>query len=80
MTTAVRSGKAPIFFFQAENDFDLSPTRVLFAAAQGAGRPAEMKIYPAFGTSASEGHSFPYSAVAVWADDVFAFIEHACAR
>jgi carboxymethylenebutenolidase len=80
LINAVRNAKAPLYFFQAENDFDLSPTRVLFATAQAAGKRAEMKIYPAFGTTANEGHSFPYSAVAVWADDVLAFMEEACAR
>jgi hypothetical protein len=78
MTTAVRNAKTPIFFFQAENDFDLSPTRVLSAAMQEAGKRSEMKIYPAFGTTARDGHSFAYRGVAVWGDDVVRFIEQAC--
>src|SRR6202008_3156281 len=28
MTRSVRNSRAPIFFFQAENDYDLSPSRV----------------------------------------------------
>jgi dienelactone hydrolase len=31
MTDSVGHARAPVFFFQAENDFDLSPTRELFA-------------------------------------------------
>src|SRR5712692_695627 len=31
MTRAVRNAKAPIFFFQAANDFDLSPSKTLSA-------------------------------------------------
>ena len=78
MTSAVRNARAPILFFQAENDFDLAPTRVLHAAMQQAGKPAEMKIYPAFGASPRDGHSFAYRGVAVWADDVIRFVELAC--
>ena len=73
MTSAVRNAKSPVFFFQAENDFDLSPSRVLFAAMKEAGKRAEMKIYPAFGTTARDGHSFAYRGVAVWGDDIVRF-------
>lgn len=78
MTTAVQSTNTPTFFFQAANDFDLSPTRVLFAAMRKAGKQAEMKIYPAFGATARDGHSFAYRGVAVWGDDVGRFIDQAC--
>jgi carboxymethylenebutenolidase len=78
MTSAVRSAKAPIFFFQAENDFDLSPTRVLFGAMKEAGKRAEMKIYPPFGATARDGHAFAYRGVALWGDDVVRFMGQAC--
>jgi carboxymethylenebutenolidase len=80
MTHAVRHATVPIFFFQAENDFDLSPTRDLAAAMREAGKSSEMKIYPAFGTTARDGHSFAYRGVASWGADVIGFIERACAR
>lgn len=78
MTTAVRNAKVPIFFFQAENDFDLAPTQVLSAAMREAGKRFEVKIYPTFGTTARDGHSFAYRGVAAWGDDVVRFIEQAC--
>jgi hypothetical protein len=78
MTTAVRNAKTPIFFSQAENDFDLSPTRVLSAAMQEAGKRSEMKMYPPFGATARDGHSFAYRGVAAWAEDGLRFIEQAC--
>ncbi len=78
MTRAVRHARAPIFFFQAENDFDLSPTQVLSAAMRDAGKPFEAKIYPAFGSSHREGHSFAYRGVATWFDDVFRFLQRSC--
>jgi carboxymethylenebutenolidase len=80
MTRAVRNAKAPIFFFQAENDYDLSPSRSLSAAMKDAGRVSMLKIYPAFGQSSADGHSFAWSGSAVWADDVFQFLDRHCPR
>jgi carboxymethylenebutenolidase len=37
MTRAVRNATAPIFFFQAANDYDLSPSQTLSAAMNDAG-------------------------------------------
>jgi dipeptidyl aminopeptidase/acylaminoacyl peptidase len=78
MMQAVRNSQAPIFFFQAENDYSLAPSRTLSAAMQDAGKPAEVRIYPAFGKSAAEGHSFARRATSVWADDVFRFLDKYC--
>jgi carboxymethylenebutenolidase len=80
MVRAVRNSKAPIFFFQAENDYDLSPSRTLSTEMKDAGRDFELKIYPAFGKSASDGHSFAWSGSAVWADDVFQFLNTHCVK
>jgi dienelactone hydrolase len=78
MTDAVRNSRAPIFFMQAANDYDLSPSRVLAAAMKDAGKEFEVKIYPAFGESVSDGHTFGYFGSAVWADDVFRFLDKHC--
>ena len=80
MTRAVRNSRAPIFFFQAENDFDLSPSRTLSAAMKDAGKAFEIKIYPPFGKSSQEGHSFAYLGSSVWAGDVFRFLEEHCGK
>src|SRR5207244_4183342 len=60
MTRAVRNAKAPIFFFQAANDFDLSPSKTLSAEMNAAGKTYKLKIYPAYGDSPRDGHSFGY--------------------
>ena len=78
MTRAVRNARAPIFFFQAENDYDLSPSRTLSAAMKESGKTFEMKIYPRFGKSADEGHSFAYLGSSIWSHDVFRFLERHC--
>jgi carboxymethylenebutenolidase len=80
MTRAVQSSNAPLFFLQAENDYDLSPSRVLYAAARAAGKPAEIHLYPHFGDTAAAGHSFAWRGVAIWKDDVFHFLDRDCTR
>ncbi len=78
MLRAVRGARAPIFFFQAENDFDLTPTRTLSAAMAEAGKRAESKIYPATGSSPKDGHAFAYRASDVWFGDAIDFLERSC--
>jgi pimeloyl-ACP methyl ester carboxylesterase len=78
MTRAVRSSHVPIFFFQAANDFDLSPSRTLSEVMKNAGKTYEVKIYPPFGHSPQEGHTFGYFGASVWADDVFRFLDAHC--
>src|ERR1017187_2029858 len=80
MTRSVRNARAPIFFFQPENDYDLAPSRTLSAAMKDAGKVFEIKIYPPFGKSAQEGHGFAYLGSSVWADDVFRFLEKHCGK
>jgi uncharacterized alpha/beta hydrolase family protein len=79
MTRAVRNARAPIFFFQAANDYDLSPSKTLAAVMKDAGKAYEVKIYPPYGNS-KDGHSFGYFGSTVWADDVFPFLNRHCAK
>jgi dipeptidyl aminopeptidase/acylaminoacyl peptidase len=78
MIRAVRNAKAPIFFFQAENDYNLAPSRTLAAAMKEAGLPSALQIYPAYGRSHQEGHTFGYFGATVWAVDVFEFLNRYC--
>jgi len=80
MTRAVQNAKAPIFFFQAENDWDLAPSRELAAAAKAAGHPYQVKIYSRYGESKAEGHSFGYFGSSIWAEDVFKFLNQHCSK
>jgi dienelactone hydrolase len=80
MTHAVRHARAPVFFFQAENDYDLSPSLILAAAMKDAGKAYELKIYPPFGDSVADGHAFGYFGSSVWADDVFHFLRDRCKK
>lgn len=80
MTRAVQSAKAPIFFFQAENDWNLAPTKRLRAVMKEEGKPYASKIYPPYGKSHQDGHTFGYFGSAVWENDVFEFLDRHCAR
>lgn len=79
MKRAVLHSQSPVFFFQAANDYDLAPSRSLAEAMSSAGLPHQIKIYPPFGSSAAAGHSFAWRGSAIWADDVFSFLEARCA-
>lgn len=78
MAQSVLQAKAPVLFFQAENDFDLSPSKTLSKLMLESGHKAELKIYPRFGSSAKEGHSFAYRGGAIWEADVFRFLDKNC--
>ena len=80
MKEAVRNSKSPIFFFQAENDFDLSPTKVLLAEMKVVGKEGVAKIYPPYGHSTRDGHSFAYRGAGTWFDDVFEFVQQHCGQ
>lgn len=80
MLGAVQNARAPIFFIQAQNDYNLSPTRVLSAAMDKAGKDNRVKIYPPFGSSAADGHAFGYFGGSVWGNDVFRFLSQYCAQ
>jgi carboxymethylenebutenolidase len=78
MVRAARASKAPMFLFQAENDFDLTPTRVVSAAMREAGKVAEARIYPPFGDTSEDGHSFAWRGGGIWASDVLVFMDRHC--
>ena len=80
MTRAVRNAKAPIFFFQAANDFDLSPSKTLSAKMDEANKTYKLKIYPSHGDSPLDGHTFGYFGSDVWAEDVFGFLSQYCSK
>jgi dienelactone hydrolase len=75
LRAAVRRTPVPIFFIHAANDYSTAPGRALAAEMQRRGRPHRLKIYPAVGRTAGEGHNFIYRSVAAWEADVFGFLD-----
>jgi carboxymethylenebutenolidase len=78
MKTAVKKSRTPIFFLQAENDYDVTPSRTLYEAMRLAGGTAQIRIYHAFGSSKADGHSFAYRGVTIWKSDVLDFLHRHC--
>jgi len=80
MVEAARNSKSPAFFFQAENDFDTTPTKLLSSEMKSAGKTADFKIYPPFGDPKSnfDGHSFAWLGSATWFPDVYTFLQEHC--
>lgn len=74
MIGAVRAAVIPIFFIQAQNDYDLTPSQVLSQEMQRAGKPHRVKIYPPVGTTKQDGHDFCVTGVNIWGPDVFEFL------
>ena len=75
LMAAASRATIPVFFLQAENDYDLTPNRVLSEEVRRTGQSVEIKTYPTFGSSAQEGHSFCWRGMNIWGSDVLKFIE-----
>jgi carboxymethylenebutenolidase len=73
---AVDRARAPVFLLQAENDFNLAPSRELSKEAKKKQMDFQAKVYPRFGSSHEDGHGrFCATATDVWGNDVLSFLE-----
>ena len=77
---AVRSATVPIMLVQAENDYDLTPTKTMARELEKANKPHKLVIFPAFGTTHAEGHGFCAWGEKVWGDEVFSFLASAMSQ
>ena len=75
LLSAVAAIDAPVLFIHAANDYSLTPGQTMATDRARLAKPCRLQIYPAVGTSASEGHNFIYTVVPVWESDVFAFLD-----
>jgi dienelactone hydrolase len=71
---ATDASDAPVLFIHTANDYSLAPGQALAAERRRLSKPFRLQIYPAVGSSASDGHNFLYTDVPVWERDVFAFL------
>jgi predicted deacylase/dienelactone hydrolase len=74
LLSAARTARVPVFLMQAENDYDLTPSRALAEAMRAAGKAHQVRIFPPFGVTTAEGHSFGYFGSLIWGDDVLRFL------
>ena len=75
LAAAANGARVPVFFLQAENDFDTTPSRALSSEMTAAGKPSTMRIFPPFGASKGAGHGgFCTMDMVDWGDAVLAFL------
>jgi carboxymethylenebutenolidase len=74
---AVRHAQMPVLFIQAENDYDLAPSRALAAEMEKSNKPHAIQIFPHFGKTAQDAHEFCIHGGEIWADKVFSYLAEA---
>lgn len=81
MARAIRKADIPVLFIQAENDYDLGPSRTLARELEQLGKPHKLLIFPAYGNTHAEGHGvFCSQAADVWGPEVLSFLDLSMAR
>ena len=76
MIAAIRKATIPVMFVQAENDYDLTPSRVLSGELLQLGKPYKLAIFPSYGSSREDGHGvFCSRATDIWGDEVLTFLQ-----
>jgi dienelactone hydrolase len=75
LISAARNATIPIYFLQAQNDYDLTPNRILSEQVKTSGQRVESRVYPTYGFGPGEGHGFCRRGVNIWGPDVVKFIE-----
>jgi carboxymethylenebutenolidase len=75
MKQAARGAKVPVFFVQAENDFNTAPSEILSEEMRQAGKPMRVHVFPPNGTTHEEGHHFCWGGDhPAWGDEVIEFL------
>ncbi|HEX7140277.1 MAG TPA: dienelactone hydrolase family protein [Vicinamibacterales bacterium] len=66
----------PVLVVHAANDYSVAPGQALDAELSRLGRPHQLRIFPANGSTPDEGHDFVNRAPGAWERDVFSFLSH----
>jgi carboxymethylenebutenolidase len=74
---AASEAKAPVLIVQTKNDYSTGPSETLGPILREKGAPNDAKIYPTFGATPQDGHSFGArrDGTAIWGPEVFAFLD-----
>jgi carboxymethylenebutenolidase len=75
MIQAAQNAQMPVFFIQAQNDYDVTPSHELAKAMEKVGKPHTLQIFPRFGKSNQDAHEFCVHGGDLWADQAFAFLK-----
>jgi len=74
LLAGARRTHVPVLVLQAENDWDVRPTREIPAAVRAGGGAGAGTLYPAIGANAGTGHGLMMLAPDLWRDDVLTFL------
>ena len=77
---AVDRTTAPIMLIHAANDYDTAPGASIAAEMDHIRKVHLLKIYPAIGHSADDGHNFIYLGIAQWEPEVLKFLDDSLKR
>jgi dienelactone hydrolase len=75
LLTAVGDISASAMLIYAANDYDTAAGSALASQCDHVHKPCVLKIYPAVGKTADDGHNAVYEAMPVWEADVFDFLD-----
>jgi dienelactone hydrolase len=76
LARAARGATVPVFFVQAKNDFDTSPTQLLPLEMAAVKKAYRAKIFPPHGKTHEQGHAhFCNHGMREWGPDVLDFLE-----
>jgi pimeloyl-ACP methyl ester carboxylesterase len=71
LLAAVGKITVPVLLIHTANDYSVTPGKSMAAEFARLSKPRELKLYPPVGQTASDGHNFLYTDVALWEEDVF---------
>jgi dienelactone hydrolase len=71
---AVSTIRAPVLLLHTANDYSTAPGDALADEIRRLGKTADLRIYPAYGQTATEGHNFLYRDPQRWETDVMTFL------
>ena len=75
LIAAAQKSKIPVFLLQAENDYNLAPSRTLASELERAGKPHKMRIFPTYGATQMDGHGgFCVKGGDIWGPPVLEFL------
>jgi len=75
LLTAAHKTTLPGMLVHAANDYSTVPGKTIAGELARLGKPHVLKIYPPVGRTSDDGHNFVYTAIDVWEDDVFKFLD-----
>jgi carboxymethylenebutenolidase len=80
LLTAVGKTSAAVMLIHAANDYDTIAGTALAAELDRLHKPHLLRIYPAVGQTADDGHNLLYEAIPQWEGDVFGFLDEQVRR